>query len=709
MLTSTRNLLVLAAGLVWLVLLAYAPAALAGTPASVTVRIEGLTETKLPSTLVTTTATPVVKDGIEADSCPGTSALGALQVATAGNWSGPWEAKENQYAIFTVEGETHEFEASSSANYYWSFWLDNKEATVGACDAELQSADQVLFFPACYGAACPTPEPTPLAIEAPATANAGEAVNVTVKQYNAKGEASPAVGATVGGGGAGAVTDSQGHATLTFFGDATDTLRVSGAPEGTPAVRTETTICIHEGNDGTCGTQAAKVATPPAPGSSNTSPQPVTSYKALVADVGSVHEGHLYSRHNSPRVLSGKVTSSAPITSISIRLRRSYKGHCWAYNGARERLQRVRCGRASPICCPQSSLRDATCSTSRQPIQLASTPSCVWGAPASSSMSSNGQTGSLRGSARALARRPFVALGLAVLLLASCGFGPGLAPAGVRLAVTEGFGARVVSSTSSPRARGQETVMSLLMRNHKVKTRYGGGFVESIDGHSGGTLGGDPADWFYYVNGVEASKGAADTSVNVGDRIWWDLHDWSQADDIPAVVGSYPEPFLHGIDGKRLPVRIECLELTSAPCETVNARLRTLGVPAALAAISPGEETSTLRVLVGPWSAVRGTPAMQAIERGPRASGVYARFAASGQTLTLLDARGQATRTLGAGAGLVAASRYAEQSPVWVVTGTDDAGVALAADALSESALRNRFALALEPSGTALPVPTAAP
>ncbi len=331
-------------------------------------------------------------------------------------------------------------------------------------------------------------------------------------------------------------------------------------------------------------------------------------------------------------------------------------------------------------------------------------------------MSSKSQTGVLRACAgrllvwcRLRARRPFAALAMTTLLLASCGLGPGLAPAGVKLAVTESFGAQVVSSSSSPRARGQETVMSLLIRNHKVKTRYGGGFVQSIDGHSGGTLAGEPVDWFYYVNGVEAPKGAADTNVNEGDRIWWDLHDWSQSDDVPAVVGSYPEPFLHGIEGKRLPVRVECQDLTSAPCQTVSSRLRALGVPAALAAIGPGEETSTLRIVVGPWPAVRGTPATQALERGPRASGVYARFTPSGQTLTLLDARGQRTRTLGAGAGLVAATRYAEQAPVWIVTGTDIAGVSRAADALGEHALRNRFALAVEPSGTALPVPAAGP
>jgi hypothetical protein len=303
-------------------------------------------------------------------------------------------------------------------------------------------------------------------------------------------------------------------------------------------------------------------------------------------------------------------------------------------------------------------------------------------------------------------RRIWSACALLTLLLASCGFGAGRAPGAIQLDVTREFGFASVGKAGPPRVRGQETVMSLLMRNHTVKTRYGGGFVQSIDGHAGGTQNGDPLDWFYYVNGVEGAKGSADTTVHRGDRVWWDLHDWSQTADIPAVVGSFPEPFLHGIAGKRLPVRVECVELTGPPCETVVGRLRAAGVPAAIAAIGPGDEPSTLRVLVGPWAAVRATPATQAIERGPRASGVYARFAADGKTLTLLDARGRVTRTLSAGAGLVAATRYAESAPTWVVTGVDSPGVALAARAFSAASLRHHFALALEPSGSARPLPT---
>jgi hypothetical protein len=300
-----------------------------------------------------------------------------------------------------------------------------------------------------------------------------------------------------------------------------------------------------------------------------------------------------------------------------------------------------------------------------------------------------------------------VAAGLAAILAAGCGLGAGPAPSAVQLTVTRDFGAHVLRPRGAPRVQGQETVMSLLLRNDAVTTRYGGGFVQSIDGLAGGQEGGRPVDWFYYVNGVEASKGAAATNVHPGDHIWWDRHDWSQTDHVPAVVGSFPEPFLNGIGGKRLPVRVECAAVQGDPCRTVTARLRALGVPAAISAIGSGGGPSTLRLLVGIWTALDGDVAAREIGRGPRVSGVYASFSADGKTLTLLDQDGRAARTLTAGAGLLAATRQGEEAPVWIVTGTDAAGLELAARALQESTLQSRFALAVSAQG-ATPVPVGA-
>jgi hypothetical protein len=261
---------------------------------------------------------------------------------------------------------------------------------------------------------------------------------------------------------------------------------------------------------------------------------------------------------------------------------------------------------------------------------------------------------------------------LASALVAGCGLGAGTAPSAVGLVVTRDFGAKVIRSWGAPRKHGQETVMSLLTRNASVSTRYGGGFVQSIDGLAGGHSGGRPVDWFYYVNGIEASKGAASTNVHPGDRIWWDRHDWSATDQIPAVVGSFPQPFLNGSEGKRLPVRVECASVSGYACRTVTARLRAAHVLAAVAALGAGVGASkTLRVAVGAWRQIAGVSDVRELSDGPRSSGVYARFSASGATLTLLDQDARPVQTLTAGAGLIAATRTGEDAPVWSVTGTD--------------------------------------
>jgi hypothetical protein len=240
-----------------------------------------------------------------------------------------------------------------------------------------------------------------------------------------------------------------------------------------------------------------------------------------------------------------------------------------------------------------------------------------------------------------------------------------------------------------------------------VRTRYGGNFVQAIDGRAGGRADGRPVDWFFYVNGVESSHGAADVRVHDGDRIWWDRHDWGATLHIPAVVGSYPEPFRHGVDGHRLPVRVECTDPSAAACRAVAGGLRRIGVLAGEAAPGASTGPDTLRVLVGPWPSLRIDPAAGQLERGPRASGVYARPAADGRTIAALDPRGRVARRLGAGTGLVAATAVEGEQPTWIVSGTDTAGLGAAARAFAdgESALADKFALAISADrAVALPV-----
>jgi Domain of unknown function (DUF4430) len=293
---------------------------------------------------------------------------------------------------------------------------------------------------------------------------------------------------------------------------------------------------------------------------------------------------------------------------------------------------------------------------------------------------------------------------------AGCGLGAGEEQGGeVTLTVTRNFGDEPVGVRRTGGAREGDTVMRLLQRDFTVETRFGGGFVQEIDGVAGGREGGRRVDWFFYVNGIEAGQGAAGRRVLPGDRIWWDHHDWTTAMRVPAVVGSFPEPFVSGSEGKRFPVRLVCEGAVDRACDEAATRLENAGVKNAgrsllLASVSE----NVLRLVVGLWPDIRRDATVRAIESGPAASGVFARLDAAGRRVELLDARGRVVRTLGPGAGLVAATRGPDQQPTWVVTGTDAVGLAAAVAALTEQELRDHFAIAVE-RGRSLPLPVPGP
>jgi len=337
MLKSGRTLLALGAAVSLLAV--SASAAAASEPTFGTVRVEGLARTLLPRTPVTTTTEPVVKDGKSSDSCPGTSAIGALQDATGGDWGGPWSEKYGEYEVGSIMGESHEF----GSGYYWSFWLNHHEMELGACEAALETGQEVLFFPCSESAACGLP----LGLEAPAVAQAGEPVTVTVRRYAANGTSSLIAGATVSDGSVTATTDASGHAVLTL----TDTGGSTISAEAAESIRDEDQICIHNANDGNCGTVAATETPPPiSPGHPKSDPLPPAPYRgpfALVAKVASLIEGHIYPRSRAPRTIAGTISSHTAVSSVRLELRRSFRGRCWAYEGLRERFVRARCGHGS--------------------------------------------------------------------------------------------------------------------------------------------------------------------------------------------------------------------------------------------------------------------------------------------------------------------------------------------------------------------------
>jgi hypothetical protein len=308
------------------------------------------------------------------------------------------------------------------------------------------------------------------------------------------------------------------------------------------------------------------------------------------------------------------------------------------------------------------------------------------------------------------------ALLCAALATAGCGLGPGADVGEVQLTVTREYGAVPVLDKSVA-ANESDTVMRVLEGEAEISTRYGGGFVHSIDGVAEGQHGGEPYDWFFYLDGVEWPVGAAETDLKGGERIWWDYRNWGTTNHVPAVVGSWPAPFSDGIAGVAAPAAVEC-EDARAACKEVSTALEREGVK-----VVDTQTDDTILVLVGPWERVRKNPIAHLIEAGPAESGVFADFASASPrepsnsersrglaksfVLVALDQGGGVAESLGSDVGLVAATSRYGGLPVWIVTGGTTAGVREAAGALDAEHLRDHYAVAIDHDKT-VPLPLVA-
>jgi hypothetical protein len=307
-------------------LLIAAPSALA---AEVNVRVEGTPGTLVPRTAVTTRAGSFSKDGDPAHTCSASSAGGALDRATAGDWAARWGAFG--YEIQTIKGERHASEANAPSGTYWAFWVNYRPASEGACTLEAQTGDDVLFFPSCFGQGCV--EPTPLRIATvPQSSPPGQAFDVRVVEiavtydanFNAITTEEPASGATVTAGGRSFTTGADGVARVTVDGRS-----LAGVQASKPGhVRSATeNVCVD------CGPAFVP---------------PVRDGSAPAAAVASPRNGAVYSRRRAPRLLRGSVTADpSGLYSVKLKLTRRVGKRCSYFSGRRERFVKMRCGRGS--------------------------------------------------------------------------------------------------------------------------------------------------------------------------------------------------------------------------------------------------------------------------------------------------------------------------------------------------------------------------
>jgi hypothetical protein len=289
----------------------------AAAAAEVTVRVEGSSSTVVPLTRVATPSGPVVRAG---HACAGATPLGALDVATHGDWGGEWSDSLG-WSVTRVRGETHLFTSPT----YWALWRNYALAQTGVCDfggptapvTPLADGDEVLLT-ACTALPPAFDCPDPLELVAPVSGRTRRPLRVRVLDHADSGAVTPAAGALVLGRGRAWTTDAQGYARPSFR--APGTVRLLAVKHG--AVRSAATpVCLAAARDGTCGTADR---TPPVP--------------RLLG----LRQGQVLRR--GPRLLRGKVAADhSGLRRVLLGLIRRSAGRCYSYSARRELLVRVRC------------------------------------------------------------------------------------------------------------------------------------------------------------------------------------------------------------------------------------------------------------------------------------------------------------------------------------------------------------------------------
>ena len=166
-------------------------------------------------------------------------------------------------------------------------------------------------------------------------------------------------------------------------------------------------------------------------------------------------------------------------------------------------------------------------------------------------------------------RAPLAALALG----AAAASGAGGTPTGRELTVTRDFGADRPQRATARRSRGSDTVMRAaraqrqghdpLRRRLRAVDRRPRRRRSAAAARSTGSS---------TSTAIEAAPGPRRRELHAGrPRLVGPPRLGRDAMPIPAVVGSFPEPFLHGTGGKRLPVRIECIDPRGPACAPVSS------------------------------------------------------------------------------------------------------------------------------------------
>jgi hypothetical protein len=272
-------------------------------------------------------------------------------------------------------------------------------------------------------------------------------------------------------------------------------------------------------------------------------------------------------------------------------------------------------------------------------------------------------------------------------------------PTAVYIVATRDFGRELLFDKEIP-IEDRLSAMDALKRVANIETKYGGGFVSSIKGPSS-WYPETEGDWLYYINGISARVGAADYTLREGDIEHWDFHRGFHDICPAAIVGDFPEPFLHGYGGKvhqTVVVYADGFEEQAAELEdTLNDMVVVQVLIRGIAELSEEEKENCNLIIVG----AANCQLISELSELYRRLGFYVYF--EDGRMIAINSEGKVQAKYGAGSGVIQATQNpwnpggigACESVVWMVSGVDDIGVRKAVEALTGSYSQFRYCYAV--------------
>ncbi|RKD21439.1 protein of unknown function [Caminicella sporogenes DSM 14501] len=275
----------------------------------------------------------------------------------------------------------------------------------------------------------------------------------------------------------------------------------------------------------------------------------------------------------------------------------------------------------------------------------------------------------------------FFIIVLISLVISGCGSKNGSSLNGQAvLVVTKNYGKDVIFD-KKVKIDKNYTVMDILEENLQVGTKWGGDFVSEINGikSDNGGVSGKRQDWFYFVNGVCADTGASEYEVKSQDIVWWDYHPWENMNSAnSAVIGCFPEPFIHGYRNKPNKVIImastDNLDLANSLKDSIlskgaeNIEVKKLDENLIKDRLGP-------TIVIGQWDEIKKLNYINNLNEEYKKSGINVHF--KDEKIELLKYDGTAVKKIKENAGVITAvgEGLGDDKPLWLIVGIDSKGL----------------------------------